>query len=113
MLKVVKMANQEIYLAILVMAVVNYFTRVFPFIFFRKDEVPKFIIYIETYFPPIIMTILILYTLKEIDFNTAPYGLKEIVAVLFTAFLHLSLKNYLVSIFAGTIFYMFLVQYFI
>jgi branched-subunit amino acid transport protein AzlD len=57
------------------------------------------------------MTILILYTLKEVDFALAPYGVKEIGAVLFTAFLHISLKNYLVSIFSGTIFYMFLVQY--
>jgi len=107
------MNNYEIYLAIAVMSVVNYLTRVFPFIFFRKHEPPKFVVYIETYFPPVIMTILILYTLKDIDFSNAPYGLKEILGVVFTAFLHLWLKNYLVSIFSGTIFYMILVQYFV
>ena len=107
------MSNYEIYLAIGVMTIVNYLTRVFPFVFFRKKEPPKYVVFIETYFPPVIMTILILYTLKDIDFNTAPYGLKEIMSVFFTAFLHIWLKNYLVSIFAGTIFYMVLVQYFI
>ncbi len=106
------MINADIYMAIAVMAAVNLFTRAFPFIFFRKSEPPEFITYIEKYFPPVIMTVLILYTLKDIDFNTTPYGLKEIGSVLFTAFLHISLKNYLVSIFSGTIFYMFLVQYY-
>jgi branched-subunit amino acid transport protein AzlD len=105
------MHNNEIYLAILVMALVNMFTRVFPFLFFRKNVLPSYIVYVEKFFPSVIMTILILYTLKDIDFALAPYGIKEIGAVLFTAVLHLTLKNYLVSIFSGTIFYMFLVQY--
>ncbi|MFT7004185.1 MAG: branched-subunit amino acid transport protein AzlD [Sulfurimonas sp.] len=106
------MQNNEIYLAILIMAGVNYFTRVFPFIFFRKKEPSKIIVYIETYFPPVIMSILIIYSLKDINFLVMPYGLKEIGAVFFTALLHLKFNNYLVSIFSGTVFYMFLVQYF-
>ncbi|MDY0051261.1 MAG: AzlD domain-containing protein [Aliarcobacter sp.] len=105
------MSNYEIYLAIAIMTIVNYFTRFFPFLFFRKNEVPSYILYIEKYFPPIIMSILIFYTLKDIDFSIQPYGLKEIISIIFTAVLHLSFKNYLISIFAGTIFYMGLVQY--
>ena len=57
------------------------------------------------------MTILIVYTLKDVEFIQFPYGLKEIGGIIFTAILHLTLKNYLISIFAGTIFYMVLVQY--
>ena len=106
------MQNSEIYLAIIVMAGVNFFTRIFPFIFFRKKEPPKIIVYIENYFPPVIMSILIIYSLKDINFSLMPYGLKELGAVVFTALLHLKFNNYLVSIFSGTIFYMFLVQYF-
>jgi len=105
------MSNYEIYIAIVVMTLVNYFTRVFPFLFFRKNELPSYIVFIERFFPAVIMTILIVYSVKDIDFSLAPYGLKEIGAILFTATLHLVLKNYLISIFAGTIFYMGLVQY--
>ncbi|NPA73997.1 MAG: branched-chain amino acid ABC transporter [Epsilonproteobacteria bacterium] len=101
-----------IYEAIAVMAVANFLTRVFPFIFFIKHEPPKFVIFVEKSFPPIIMTILIFYTLSGIDFTNAPYGLREIIAIVFTALLHLKFDNYLVSIFSGTIFYMALVQYF-
>ena len=105
------MNSYEIYIAIAVMAVVNFFTRVFPFLFFRKIDLPPYIIFIEKYFPSVIMTILIVYTLKDINFDMLPYGIKEISGILFTAILQLRLKNYLISIFAGTIFYMGLVQY--
>lgn len=105
------MSNYDIYIAIAIMAIVNFFTRVFPFLFFRKKELPSYILFIEKYFPPVIMTILIVYSIKDIDFTVVPYGLKEVFSITFTALLHITIKNYLVSIFSGTIFYMILVQY--
>ena len=106
------MSSYEIYIAIVIMAVVNYFTRVFPFLFFRKNDLPPYVVFIERFFPAVIMTILIVYSVKDVDFSLAPYGLKELGGIAFTAALHIFLKNYLISIFAGTIFYMALVQYF-
>ena len=105
------MSEYEIYIAIAIMAIVNLITRVFPFLFFGKKDLPSSILFIEKYFPPIIMTILIVYTLKDVDFSQTPYGFKEVGGIIFTAILHITVKNYLVSIFAGTIFYMGLVQY--
>ena len=105
------MTNLELFLAILVMSFVNVFTRVFPFLFFTKKELPKSLVFIEKFFPATIMTILIFYTLKDINFSLYPYGIKEGSGVIFTIILHLLLKNYLISIFCGTIFYMGLVQY--
>ena len=106
------MSSYEIYIAIFIMTIVNFFTRVFPFFFFIKNDLPVFLLFIEKYFPSVIMTILIVYTLKDVDFFSLPYGLKELGGIIFTGILHLLLKNYLISIFAGTIFYMGLVQYF-
>jgi branched-subunit amino acid transport protein AzlD len=105
------MSNYEIYIAIAIMTIVNYFTRFFPFLFFRENDLPTYILFIEKYFPSVIMTILIVYTLKDVNFIQFSYGLKEIGGIIFTAILHLTLKNYLISIFTGTIFYMILVQY--
>ena len=105
------MSSMEIYIAIAIMTLVNFFTRVFPFIFFRKKELPPFLLFIERFFPSVIMTILIVYSIKDVNFVTFPYGLKELGGIVFTAILHLSLKNYLISIFGGTIFYMGLVQF--
>ncbi|MEA2019403.1 MAG: AzlD domain-containing protein [Campylobacterota bacterium] len=105
------MSNNELFLAIIVMTLANFITRVFPFLFFAKKEPPKIIAFIANSFPPIIMTILIFYTLGNIDFTVAPYGTKELLAILVTAFLHIRFNNYLISIFMGTIFYMILVQF--
>lgn len=105
------MINNDIFLAIVIMSTVNFLTRVLPFIFFSKKELPKSLTYVGKYFPAIIMTILIVYSIKDIDYKLFPYGSKEIGAIVFTSVLHLKFKNYLVSIFTGTIFYMFLVQF--
>ncbi len=102
--------NSYVIFAIVVMAVVNYFTRALPFLFFRSHTPPKFIIFLEEWFPPVIMTILVFYSLKDIDFQSAPYGAYELLGVAGTVGLHLLLKNYLVSIFGGTLLYMALVQ---
>ena len=105
------MLSNEIYLAVLVMAIANFITRVFPFLFFVKYEPPAWVVFIEKNFPPIIMTILIFYTLTSIDFKIVPYGAKEFLSILVTAFLHIRFNNYLVSIIVGTLFYMGLVQF--
>lgn len=105
------MNDLELFLAIAVMASVNLFTRVLPFLFFTKRDLPKSLLFIEKFFPATIMTILIFYSIKDIDFSLYPYGIKELGGIFFTIVLHLSLKNYLISIFCGTIFYMALVQY--
>lgn len=105
------MSEIEIYIAIAIMVIVNFLTRLFPFLFFGKSELPSSIVFIERFFPAVIMTILIIYSIKDIDFNIAPYGLKQIGAIAFTVVLHLVFKNYLISIFSGTIFYMLLVQF--
>lgn len=105
------MIDNEILLAILVMSAVNIVTRVLPFAFFSKKDLPASLSYVGKYFPAIIMSILIVYSIKEIDLSAFPYGFKELGSIVFTAVLHLVFKNYLVSIFAGTIFYMFLVQF--
>ena len=105
------MNNYEIFIAIAIMSSISYFMRALPFLFFRKKELPHYLVFIEKYFPAVIMTILVVYTLKDVNFTLIPYGLKEIGSILITAILHLIFKNYLISIFLGTIFYMFLVQY--
>jgi branched-subunit amino acid transport protein AzlD len=89
----------------------NFATRLFPFLFFVNHEPPALVIFVERAFPPIIMTILIFYSLKNIEVNIAPYGFSEIFAVILTFLVHLGFKNYLISIFTGTLFYMAMLQY--
>jgi branched-subunit amino acid transport protein AzlD len=105
------MIEYELLLAIVVMSIANFITRVFPFLFFISKEPPKIIVFVEKNFPPIIMTILIFYTLVKIDFLLFPYGLKELISIIIIVLLHIRFNNYLVSIFLGTLFYMVLMQF--
>ncbi len=98
--------------AVAVMALANLLTRIAPFLFFSRRRPPRAVIFVEENFPPIILTILIFYTLASVDFTTAPYGLKELGGIAVTMPLHRLFGNYLISIFGGTAAYMAMVQLF-
>ncbi|MCG8426751.1 MAG: AzlD domain-containing protein [Chromatiales bacterium] len=97
-------------LFIAVMAGVTFLTRVLPFVAFRKNTDHHVLDYLGRYMPPVIMTILVVYSLKNIDITTTPYGATELLAVALTAAVHLLWRNALVSIFSGTALYVFFVQ---
>lgn len=105
------MNNNELFLAILILSIANIITRALPFVFFANKKPPSFIIFIEKNFPPIIMTILIFYTLANVDFIKAPYGAPEIFSILLTGLIHIKFNNFLISIASGTIFYMMFIQF--
>ena len=96
--------------AIAVMALANLLTRVAPFLFFARHRPPRAVVFVEENFPPIILTILIFYTLSSVDFGAVPYGLKELGGIAVTMLLHWRFGNYLLSIFGGTAAYMAMVQ---
>lgn len=98
-------------LIILVVAAVNFFTRVVPFLFFPTPEkTPKFIFYLGKALPPAVMGMLVIYCLKNVSAISFPFGLPEIIAIISVVLLHAKFKNNLISIFGGTALYMFLIQ---
>ena len=56
------------------------------------------------------MGMLVVYTFKDTVVLSYPYGIPEIVAFLVTSLLHLWKRKMLISIAAGTIVYMLIVQ---
>lgn len=105
------MNNIEIFIMILVASIATVITRFLPFIIFnKKEKTSKTLLVFEKAMPLMIMVILVFYTIKDIEFFKVPFGVAEILAILFTIFLHLKFKSVLISIIASTIFYMILVQ---
>ena len=99
-------------LIVVVMGVVVFFTRAIPVIFFSSSEkTPEFISYLGKVLPPAVMGMLIIYCLKEVSILDFPFGLPEIIAIISVILAHLKFKNNLISIFGGTVFYMFLIQF--
>ena len=96
---------------IAVTALVTMSTRFLPFLIFgEKRKTPAIITYLGKALPCAIMGMLVVYCLKDVKPLVYPYGIPEALGILFVALLHLWRKNSLLSIGAGTVFYMLLVQ---
>lgn len=94
---------------IAVMAIATFLTRLIPFVALHAFGESPLMIYLARVTPPVIMTILLLFTL---------HGLKSSGGTLFfalpaisvTLLVHLWKENALLSIFSGTCLYMVLIQ---
>ncbi|MGI6709893.1 MAG: branched-chain amino acid transporter permease [Bacilli bacterium] len=105
------LSNYEILILIIIMAIVTFFTRLFPFVFFKKEKpLSPYVKYIGDYLPYSMIAMLVVYSLKDVAFFTYPSLIPEIIAIICIVLLHIWKKNYLISIGVGTFIYMFLVQ---
>ena len=96
---------------IVVMALVTMATRFLPFLIFGEHrKTPELILYLGKVLPCAVMGMLVVYCLKDVAFLQAPFGLPELIGIVVVALLHLWKRNSLLSIGAGTVFYMVLVQ---
>ena len=85
-------------------------TRFLPFLVFPEGKTPPvFIQYLGKVLPYSVISLLIIYCLKDVPASTT-HGLPEAIAILFIIVLHKWKKNTLLSIAGGTILYMILVQ---
>ena len=96
---------------ILLVAAATVITRFLPFVLFPKGkEHPRIIDQLSPLLPPAMMGLLVIYCLRNVDVAAASHGLPELLAIAVTAGLHLWRRNTLLSIGAGTVAYMLLVQ---
>ena len=94
---------------IAVMAAVTLLLRFLPFMVFRR-ETPPYIAYLGKVLPPAIIGMLVIYCLKDVTIAEPPHGLPELIAAACVVFSQVWKRNSLLSILAGTLVYMVLVQ---
>ena len=94
---------------IAVMAIVTMLLRFLPFIIFTKNT-PEYISYLGKVLPAALIGMLVIYCLKDVSVVDAPHGLPELIAALAVVGLQVWKRNSLLSILAGTVVYMLLVQ---
>ncbi len=98
-------------LLVAVVALVTVCLRFLPFwIFGEKRTTPALITYLGQVLPFAIMGMLVVYCLKDVRFTSAPFGAPELICCAIVAALHIWKRNTLLSIGAGTVCYMLLVQ---
>lgn len=87
-------------------------TRFIPFLVFSsKKPTPPLIRYLGNALPAAIFAMLVVYCLKNTPFLFGYHGMPEIIGIVFTAGLHLWLRQMLISIAGGTAAYMLLVHF--
>lgn len=104
------MNSAYLIISIGIMGIVTFFTRLFPFLFFIKKDPPPVFLYLEKTVPPMIMLILVIYSVKDTALLSFPYGLPEFFSILVVSVLYLWKKNTFLSIASGTAFYMLLIR---
>ena len=106
------MDNLHDILLIAVVALVTIGLRFLPFLIFRENRTtPPIIAYLGQILPFAIMGMLVVYCLKDMVITAAPFGIPELIGCAVVALLHLWKRNTLLSIGAGTLCYMLLVQF--
>ena len=99
-------------LIIAVIALVTAGLRFLPFLLFGENRVtPPLVTYLGKVLPYAIMGMLVVYCLKGVRLTAPPYGIPEALGCAVVALLHVWKRNTLLSIGAGTVCYMLLVQF--
>jgi len=105
------MGNTHTWLLVAVIALVTAATRFLPFLIFRgSKKTPKLIEKLGRVLPFAIMGMLVVYCLKDVTFTSMAGFLPQLIACLIVALLYVWKRNTLISILAGTVSYMLLVQ---
>lgn len=105
------MSDSRFAAMIAVIALVTAALRFLPFwIFGENQKTPPLIAYLGQVLPYAIMGMLVVYCLKGITFTASPFGIPELIGCAVVAGLHIWKRNTLLSIGAGTLCYMLLVQ---
>ena len=105
------MPNLHAFLIVVIAALVTIGLRFLPFLIFRENrKTPPMIQHLGQVLPCSIMGMLVVYCLKDITFLHSPYGIPELLSCAVVAGLHIWKRSTLLSIGAGTLCYMILVQ---
>lgn len=86
-------------------------TRFLPFLVFREDrETPAFVRFLGKCLPGAVFGMLVIYCVRNVDAAAGSHGLPELIAIAVTTSIHLWKRQMLLSIAAGTVCYMLLLQ---
>lgn len=108
------MTTTQQIITIALCAVGTILTRFLPFLVFSsKKPTPKYITYLGKALPSAIFGMLVIYCLKNVSFISGTFGIPELIAIAITIGIHLWKRKMLLSIAAGTISYMLIIQLFL
>lgn len=106
------MTGHEQFFTILVIVLGTMLTRFLPFLLFPAGKpTPKLVQKLGRILPAAVFGLLIVYCLKNVSFLSGSHGLPELISIALVTALHLWKRQTLLSIAAGTVCYMLLIQF--
>lgn len=105
------MNNTYILIGIAIMSLVTITLRFIPFIFLNDIKEYKTLNYLSKVLPCAVMGMLVVYCLKDVNFESIRNFLPALIATSVISISYLIKRNTLLSIIFGTITYMVLIQY--
>ena len=105
------MTQTQMILTVLAVALGTLLTRFLPFLIFPEGKTPPALITrLGNVLPGAVIGLLVVYCLKD-GFSGTYHGVPELISLVPVILLHKWRRNTLLSIAAGTVLYMFLVQH--
>ena len=104
------MSNSLLLISILLIAAVTALLRFLPLMIFGKREIPPFLSYLGKVLPSAVMAMLVVYCLRGVSFSDLSGFLPQLIAGAVVVGSYVWKRNTLMSIIAGTVCYMLLVQ---
>lgn len=105
------MNDKYIIAVIAVMAIVTILLRFLPFIIFdHGEQLPGWISYLGKVLPPAIMSMLLVYCLRNTNLVEGDHGFPELMCIGVTMLIHHWKRNTLLSIGVSTLLYMIIIQ---
>ena len=105
------MTSTEMVITVAIVVAGTLLTRFGAFLVFPPGKkAPDFVLFLGKALPAAVMGMLVVYTFKDTIVLSYPYGIPELIALLVTVGIHLWKRNMFMSIGAGTVVYMILIQ---
>lgn len=104
------MSVRNVVIVFIVCALITYFYRALPFLFFSRVKVPAVLEKLKDILPAAFMAILVVYCFKSVPSASSNERLYLAFGALTTVLVHLWKRNTILSVVLGTAVYMFLLN---
>ena len=106
------MTTTQLLITVAAISVGTLSMRFLPYILFPAGKpTPKFVQYLGKVLPGAVFGMLLIYSLKDVSILSGSHGIPELIGVAVTTGVHLWKKQMMLSMAAGTLTYMLLVQF--
>ena len=106
------MTTAQLLITVAAISVGTLSMRFLPYILFpARKPTPKFVQYLGKVLPGAVFGMLLIYSLKDVSILSGSHGIPELIGVAVTTGVHLWKKQMMLSMAAGTLTYMLLVQF--